>query len=459
MIKTYLFIRKGQIAKKIHLNKQALRVMYDVTILIYGLLLLGYFGFALYMEFDFAQAVDLNVVRVEGFTTERLWGIVAVLPFVHLFLAFGNPGVMFGSAQYKLTTLPHSTYGVWFMTVLEQWVKLCFKVTIPAIIVYVVSPTSLPILLFYVCLFVGMNILMTPIKWKLFQMHALIKIAALCISFPLMIVALLYNSFYISVGILLVLLLLNVYIHPRLFHKTDWHRIIAISDFRMWRSALVARVTKMNYKLDKQYSFWQRLSFWKRPFKRRETSVYHRLWYIYFEKNIKIILQFQGAFLLFLFALIFVKKAFFLASYALMVHAYSTVIATMYVDRLKSDIVQTLPWDVARFKNMLIKWAISAYVIFIIPFIVFTFFQPITYSMMQYGIAFVTTYLLLHEKINRRISQWDDTVQMSELLDSGSYLLLILLAFSNQYPRLLIPGCLFAIFLIFYKRRHQTHHR
>src|SRR5690625_6011634 len=106
---------------------------------------------------------------------------------------------------------------------------------------------------------------------------------------------------------------------------------------------IISRASRTSFKKDRQYSIWQRLSFWKKPFLYQGPSVYHRLWFIYFEKNIVVILQFFGAVLLMLFVLLYVIELLFFIGIEFMVYVFSSVAATKYSYQLPTGIVRVLP--------------------------------------------------------------------------------------------------------------------
>src|SRR5690625_1765372 len=157
-------------------------------------------------------------------------------------------------------------------------------------------------------------------------------------------------------------------VYRNLFNKMDWKRVTASCDYKLWNMIIISRASRTSFKKERQYSIWQRLSFWKKPFTYNNKAVYHRLWFIYFEKNIVVILQFFGAMLLLLLVFIFVKEYLFFIGLAFMIHAYSSVASTMYSDRLITGIVQVLPWDVAAYKRTFTKWVLFSGLILLLPY-------------------------------------------------------------------------------------------
>src|SRR5699024_3193444 len=47
------------------------------------------------------------------------------------------------------------------------------------------------------------------------------------------------------------------------------------------------------------YTIWQRMPFWKKAFRYKKGAVYGRLWFIYWQRHIVLVLQFLGTMVLF----------------------------------------------------------------------------------------------------------------------------------------------------------------
>lgn len=453
MFKVYWLIKRGQIQKKLSLNKQALHVLFDATTITYSLVLLGYFVFAIAMEYDFSKLVELNSVKIEAFTVDRFWSIVVVIPFVHLIIATQNPGVMFATAEYKLLTLPFSAYRIWLIRAVESWLKTAIKFIIPAIVLYALSPTTLAIIILYLLLLLGMNVLMTAIRWKYYQLHALKQWLILIAYLGIIILSLFYNSVYLAAVIITGLIVINGMIFPQLFKSTDWERIVAENDYRLWRSFLVSFSTNVRLEVDKKKSLWQRFSFWKQAFPYSKDTVYHRLWLSYFSKNISLCAKFIGVLFLLLFVFLVTKVSVFLFVFAIVVHAYTTIAASMFRDRLLSDLVQVLPWDIRAYKRTFKRWVMYTSAMFLFPFLIYVYLTKSMFFPFQLFIILIASISLLDSKLLKEISSWDKRIHVSEQIDFGSYGLLIGLAFSNVYPLLLVPGCGLAIYIIFLKSR------
>src|SRR5690625_819292 len=179
MIKQLLFIKKNRLRKKSKLHKQMFMLSFDFTSLFYTLLVLGYIIVAISLEGNFKPFFDEKMMQLEAFTMEQFWLIIGVLIIFYLIRSFRDPGITFSSAEYLLTILPHSPTQVWRALALERWLKALGIFLFGGYILYVLSPTSLPLILLYVALLLGMNVMMTILQWKCFQLHTFLKVAIL----------------------------------------------------------------------------------------------------------------------------------------------------------------------------------------------------------------------------------------------------------------------------------------
>src|SRR5699024_8828969 len=135
------------------------------------------------------------------------------------------------------------------------------------LLVYLATSIQFSLICMYVLLLVIINILMTMPQWILFQHHLLVRITCLIMAIVINIV----NGFLQSPYITLILLLLlggsQAVFYRLLFKKIDLDRTVAAGDYMIWNMVLLSHITKVQFKRDKQSSFLQKLSFWKRPFK------------------------------------------------------------------------------------------------------------------------------------------------------------------------------------------------
>lgn len=454
MIKLYWMIKKGQTIKKVRLYKQVFGILFDWTTMPYILGLGGYILYAVLSGMDLS-AVQFNFEKLEAFTARNIWNIAITLPLLFLFRAFNDPGVIFSTAEYTLTHLPISKRKIWFMRAVERWVIAFIKITVIGMALLLISKTPILTMFFYIGLIVLVNMLMTMIAWKIYQLHLLKKVAILFFYLCVVIGFIFIDSVYISMGMLIVLLLINLYLSPRLFQKIHWQRIVAASDYRIWNMAIVSNVTKVKTKKEGKYSQWRILPSWHRPFSYQGDAVFHRLWMLYFEKNIIVLVQLYGGLTLFLTIFIFVKPGLFLTVLAISAIAVASLSGTMFYDRLQSEVVQVIAWDVFAFKRTLMQWMVSCSVLFVLPVLTYAIVYKLYYFPVYLLLYYVALYFILDGKLMTYIFRFNNVYVKNEWYDSGAYVLLISLAFARLFPIGLIPATVIAVIMIFLKSREK----
>src|SRR5690625_924434 len=186
MIKQYIFLKRNRLRKKGKLYKQVLQLTFDITTFFYVLLLIGYIATAIAMEGNIKEQFQAKMIQFEAFTIERFWLIITVLPFMYLIRSFQQPGVIFSTAEYTLTILPHSKLQVFRVTVIERWLKALGMYLMIGFIIAIFSPTSMPLILTYILLLFGLNVLTTipgdRKSTRLNSSHVAISYAVFCLK-------------------------------------------------------------------------------------------------------------------------------------------------------------------------------------------------------------------------------------------------------------------------------------
>src|SRR5699024_8018322 len=104
--------------------------------------------------------------------------LMMVLPFVYWFQSFQQPGVLFTTAEWKLTTLPYHSRHIWRILAIERSVKALGKFCLIGLVYFLFSSSVWYHILFYIFILWLMNGLMIIIQWKLFQQPIWIKFSA-----------------------------------------------------------------------------------------------------------------------------------------------------------------------------------------------------------------------------------------------------------------------------------------
>lgn len=455
MIKQILFIKRNRVRKKAILYKQLFLLTFDFTSLFYSLLVIGYFLFAIIVEGNVNEQLTEIMTRLETFSMGYFWKIATVIPVIYVVQSFKHPGIHFSTSEFLLTLLPHTTQQVWNVLVCERWLKAFVKYLFGGVILFLFSPISLSVIVLYIFLLFGVNVLMTIPQWKIFQMHIIYKITILIGIILFNMIVLFFQSPIISASLIVFIIIVNIIYYKQITTNIDWKKVTAASDYLLWNMTLISRATKVKFKKERQYSVWQRLSFWKKPFPYVKESAYHRLWHLYFEKNVSHILQLVFWLFVLLFVLIFIKNMLFLIALALTIHIFTTYSSTLFNNRLQVDIVQILPWDLLAFKRTFIKWIFGISVLFLIPLFVYIYIHFSIWGLVQILVVVVTFITMLHIKLQKSIEKWEKINTSYEVLSIFCYGLLLLLVFSDPYPYVLIVACFIMGIIPFFTKKNR----
>lgn len=433
MIKTYLFIKKNRFRKKISLYKQVFNLMFDFTLLIYILLFIGYFFYAAFQNGELFQTIDMKGVSLERFSIEYIWLIITVLPLTYLLQSNRHSGVLFSSADYLLLILPYDRRLIWIMLACERWMRSLIFYIMFGTILYVLTSISLGMIIFYVLLLLLINILMTIPQWRLFQSHFIVKLSAIIFMIIVNVLNLVSNTPFIGIFFLLLLLLVQPVLWRRNFNSVDWQNTRASGDFYIWNMIILSHVTKVHVKRDNQSSILQRLRFWKKPFV-NEKAIYRRVWYVYLEKNIKIILQLTGILIVMQWVILFINRSYFPIAIALTIFAYTTFLAVLFEDRFMTGIIRQLPWNLTKYKRTFLSWAMYPVYLFLVSIIVFIIQQPIMWTIPLLILYIGTFFMQFDLKINRSMSRIKSNLFFVDDNLLLNVFFLVIICFSQVFP-------------------------
>jgi hypothetical protein len=127
----------------------------------------------------------------------------------------------------------------------------------------------------------------------------------------------------------------------------------------------------VKFKRQRRYNLFQNRSSRKRPFRYTEESIHKRLWIQHFRENIELIVKVVGTLFIALVLLNFVHHFVVLIGIAISIHVYTTFMASLFVDRFQSGIVQVLPWDVGGYQKTVKQWGFYGAIPLLIPTIIF----------------------------------------------------------------------------------------
>lgn len=447
MIKSYLFIKKNRFQKKLTLYKHAFNLMFDFTLLVYIILLLGYFITAVLLNGDLLYEINKTGIEIERFSIERFWLIITVLPMAFIIRSSRDTGILFSSTEYLLLNMPYKKQSIWFILACERWIRSFIIYTIIGTLMLMFTSVSFSFVVLYIFILLAINILMTIPQWNLFQGHFMTRLFVFILVFTINIVNMISNSYYIGISVMIILLLLQPILWRTVFQHVDWLKTKASGDFHIWNMIFLSHITKTRYKRDKQSSFLQRFHFWKKPFK-GEKSVYHRMWYVFFEKNIKVILQFVGTFIVLQLVLLFINKSLFPVAIALIIFAYTTFLAVLFEEHFTMGLIRQLPWDLENYKKIFLRWSLIMGSLFIIAILIFIMQQPLKWTLPLIILYIGTFYFQFNMKINRSISRLKkERLYVEDHLMLNVFFLLII-CFSQVFPALSLCSLYFVYIYI-----------
>lgn len=441
MIKMYFFIKRNRLRKKWTLLKQFISLTLDFTTVFYTLIFVGYFVVAFLLEGSISFGWTERIRQFEPIVIQSFWYIATVVPIARLTMAFQQPGITFSSAEYHLSLLPYSRMKIWLLLAIERWLKALILYVLIGVVLHLFTPISLSVIIAYVSLLLGLNVVMTAIEWKFFQLAVLKKIAILLLFMVINVISFFLNSPIFATCYLLFLILLNIILAKSLLKRIDWPKVTAAIDFKLWNMKMISYATNTKFKKERKYSLWQRMPFWKKPFPYDISNVYHRLWHIYLERNIGLIVQLTGALLLMIVVCSFLKEWIFVLAIIIAIHMYTTFAVTLFQDRLATDIVQVLPWDLEAFKSTYEKWVLISGIVLFIPIIIKTAIQFTPWTVAQWIVMMFSFYFFLHAKLERAISKIDHRYVFNDFLYTIGLVLLLVIFFSYKYPLVLLIGC------------------
>src|SRR5699024_6444704 len=97
---------------------------------------------------------------------------------------------------------------------------------------YVASPTSGQIVLLYIALLWLINMLMTSIEWRVFQLHFMWKLFIFITVIGVNIMSFMTDATIVGAVAFISLIVLNLFLLPRTTKKISWEKVTAACDYR-----------------------------------------------------------------------------------------------------------------------------------------------------------------------------------------------------------------------------------
>lgn len=368
-LRAYTFLLRNRLHKKIKLYKMAFDVIIDKTSAFYLSLLFAYLMYALYKE-----GGELTHIE-QDFNSSGMWQInlllFSILPIRYVLSSFGSPGLIFSSAEYQLTLLPFRFSRLWSMAMLIQRFKQLLSYILIAMIVSLFIKISLISTLPYIGVLLIYDLAMAIPQWKLFQKHLLVKLFWLAVGLCIAGMALFVSPLVSSIAAVVSILIVNIILLPKLSSNNQLGRIAANGDYKIWNMIVVGAVTKTKFRKNRPYKPLLNQKKKLHPFK-NDGQLYSRLWQIYFLKNNDLVLRAGMAIFSMLILLQLLPGWIYYLSITVALFATPVIAVSFFKDRMKSDIVATLPWDLYKYRQSFTYWVHLTGVVLMIPIIFFT---------------------------------------------------------------------------------------
>lgn len=449
MIKLFVLLRRGRFRKKKALYKQVWDMTFDVMLLFYVLVLVGYLVWAVVHEGNIGSKLGNFAFQMEEISLAFFWVIMTVIPVGLLFRSFTRPGIIISTAEYTATMLTYTKKQIWWMAAIARWVKLAIILTFISLALLLFSPTSGPVILLYVGLIFVINLMMTFVEWWMFQLHIFMKVFIFMFAIGINVISLLTYPPVVATMAMIGLLVSSTVLLPRVVDDIDWKKVTTACDYHIWNMVIMTYFTKQKMKKERSYTIWQRMPFWRKAFPYQKASAYQRLWHVYWQRQIVIVLQFIGSILVLVgfvpatnhwivpiadllgFALTPVKDWFFFIALVIGIHMYVSVAVVIWRDRLTADMMQVLPWDLALLQQTFIKWAGACSAIFLIPIWLYALDHLSLLFILQMIVALGALYFILYWKIAaafRLVSENEGFIVPTSFIPLGYGLLGLMIA-------------------------------
>ncbi|SHG32365.1 hypothetical protein [Ornithinibacillus halophilus] len=445
------FLKRNRARKKRQLRKMAFQLMVDKTTGFYLLVLGGYLFASIFIFGDMINKYEGMFLTFEKAAMERVGFLITALPMAYVFQSIKNPGIIFTSSELKLSYLTFSIKRIWLYCVLEKWVKSFFFYLLSGLLVVLVTPLSFEFVITYTGTLWLIGLLMTLPQWKLFQSKWYIKVGCLLVVALLNIVNVMTSADYIGIIALVLLVFINMLLIPSIFQFIHWGRVAELNDFKIWTMPLIERASNTRLKRQKRYSIFQNTKKRKKPFRYTEKAIYHRLWQVYFSKNLDLVSQVVGTLLLMLIIFVFINSFFVFLGIAVAVHVITSLAASFFVNRFKTDIIEVLPWELYSYKRTLIKWlhmGLVPIVLPVIPYFILNYSLWLPIQLVFIYSAFLLTY---HIKVNKSISILRKENKKFQIEEVIGFIGVVLIVISESIPTVSLT----VLLIVFLIRKYQ----
>lgn len=356
MIKQYIWIKNNRFRRKLQLYKRLAKMSFDITTTFYTVLFFGYVGFAFVRTGGVDTSFISNIIISITMMKITFSSVFTFLPIVFLIRAFRHAGMVITTSEHTLLYLPYTTRQLLQLSFSERMIKTCLIALVSALIVYFIFPIFWSFFAPMIGVYVLVSILMTYVEWKFFQLSFFQKTTVLIITLLAQLLRVFLDIQLFALIVFIVLIILNVVLYRRRTLRIDWQKVTAFSDFHVWNMPIISQATKVKWQKERHYPLWQRMKWWKRPFRYEHRKLYSRLIFIHLEKHIKTVGQFVGTTFILLLATMFIHKLLFYFALIIVALAYKSFVVALLRSLLFTGVLAHLPWKLGTFTRSFYHW-------------------------------------------------------------------------------------------------------
>ncbi len=378
----YRHVKKHRSRKKAKLYKLAFGVSFDVTISIY---LGAFIIFGLFILHETLKESANMILQIESFVTANYLNLMLVLLVRPVVTSFTRPGVLFSSAELKLSMLPFSKQQLWQYCTGEKILKTIVLWTVIASFIAFITPLSIHFAMGTAGLIILMEILMALPQWKLYQKQFWMKLitnAGIVVLAAVVRLLSIYagDAAWWMGGVFVSLAGINILLVKRATESVNWSKVVQTNDLIIWNMWFINKMSQMEIKPPPKRGWIQQL-FTSRMNRKRfvysnPVSMYRRLWKTYFLEQKEAVLRTIGSVLILLVLLGSRNEWMFGIGIALSIFLYVQMASSFFTGGFGNRLVYCLPWELKQWKLAFFTWFVrSGAIVCLVLTLLLLFFQ------------------------------------------------------------------------------------
>ncbi|WP_199868562.1 hypothetical protein [Virgibacillus senegalensis] len=436
-------MKKHRFRKKAKLYKLAFGVSFDVTISIY---LGAFMVFGFFILHETLQESADKILQLQSFISANYLNLMLILlvrPFV---FSYTRPGILFSSAELKLSMLPFSVYQIWQFCIADKILKVTVLWTVLACLIASISPFTFRFAMVTACLIVVMEILMAVPQWTVYQKRFLVKLIT---NTGIVVLAAVVRGLSLFVGdtawwmggVFVILAGINFLLVRRATRFVDWSKVVQTNDLIIWNMWFINKMSQMEIKPPPKQGWIQQL-FTSRMNRKRfdyssPSSIYKRLWKSYFLEQREAVIRTIGCVVILLVLLGSRNDWLFGIGIALAIFLFVQMGSSFFIGGFGNRLVYCLPWELKQWKLAFFTWFARAGLIVCLPLLLLLLlFQEVPWWIpVQLGFYIGLAKHFFHHQLEIAMSVLGKTsIQVSTVQNCYVFLLFFLAVISIAHP-------------------------